>query len=59
MQSIYLKREGFDILKGKHKDQFFVKDYDKKLASFNPDTKGANLNKGIFKAVFYDWQVKH
>jgi hypothetical protein len=50
MQSIYLKREGFDILQGKHKDQLFVKDYDKKLASLNPDTIGVNFKKTNFKS---------
>ncbi len=31
-QLIHLKEEGFEIVKGKAKDQFFVKDYAKKLA---------------------------
>jgi hypothetical protein len=45
MQSINLKREGFDIQQGKGKDHFFVKDYDKKLAALDVKTsaiKSAN-----------------
>ncbi|MDB5277504.1 MAG: hypothetical protein JWR61_2459 [Ferruginibacter sp.] len=47
MQSIYLKREGFEVLQGKGKDLFFVKDYDKKLAVLNPYSKGTTLKKRV------------
>lgn len=34
LQAQSLKQEGFEIIKGKAKEVFFVKDYEKKLASF-------------------------
>jgi hypothetical protein len=38
-QAMYLKLEGFDLVPGKNKQGLFVRDYEKKLASFSRTPK--------------------